>query len=67
MVTTGPTLTDRTERGGIIDMDIIHLHDTVEKVLQSHRRRRHMVIIFNLIEDKIKNRKISRGSDQTKI
>ena len=45
-------LIDKTNGRGTIDMGI-RLNDTVEKVVLSHRRRRHRENVFNVIEEEI--------------
>ncbi|WZZ84433.1 hypothetical protein YC2023_113012 [Brassica napus] len=50
-------LMDKTGAGGPMNMGI-RLHDTVATVIQKHKRRRHRVELYNLIELEILKVKI---------
>ena len=47
-------LIEKTWDGGVINMGI-RLHDTMALVIRKHRRRRHKVEIYNIIENEIRS------------
>lgn len=47
-------LMNKTGAGGLVNMGI-HLHDTVATVLHKHRRRRHRMETYNIIEHEIQS------------